>query len=111
MYSKELIKGSLKTLLLSLLDEQGEMYGYEITQTVKERTSEGIQLTEGALYPALHKLEDKGFVSTHHKIVNGRNRKYYTLTPEGKSEAEKAKKGWKQFSSMMEKLMQYEFYA
>jgi len=60
MYSSELIKGTLKTIILKLLSEEKRMYGYEITQKVKELTGGKIQLTEGALYPTLHALEAQG---------------------------------------------------
>ncbi len=87
MYSKELIKGTLKTIVLKLLKEHEKMYGYEITQHVKELTSGKIQLTEGALYPTLHKLEAQGYVYTEKQEFNGRTRKYYLLTESGQEEA------------------------
>lgn len=99
MYQKEFLKGTIKTVLLCLLDEHIEMYGYEITQMVKTRSDNGINLTEGALYPALHKLEANKLVAAFHKKVDGRTRKYYQLTPLGKKEAAQAKKGWFQFSN------------
>jgi PadR family transcriptional regulator PadR len=57
MHSSELLKGTLQTIILKVLKDEGKMYGYEITQKVKELSEGRIQLTEGALYPALHKLE------------------------------------------------------
>lgn len=59
------------------------MYGYEITQKVKAITSDEIQITEGALYPTLHKLEADGLLTTETQPVDGRIRKYYSLTKEG----------------------------
>ena len=64
MYSSELIKGTLKTIILKLLKENKRMYGYEITQKVKDLTGNKIQLTEGALYPSLHALEAEGILTT-----------------------------------------------
>ncbi len=61
------------------------MYGYEITQRVKELTLEKIQITEGALYPTLHALEDDGLVTTETEYIGKRVRKYYSLSPTGKS--------------------------
>lgn len=84
MYSSELIKGTLKTIVLKLLKEQGKMYGYEITQRVKELTNDKIQITEGALYPTLHLLEKNGEVETETEFIGKRIRKYYTITPKGK---------------------------
>lgn len=87
MYSSELIKGTLKTIVLKLLSDTKQMYGYEITQKVKELTGNKIQITEGALYPTLHSLEKDGVVTTEVVNIGKRVRKYYTLTPKGKMNA------------------------
>lgn len=83
MISNELLKGTLKTIILHLLAENKRMYGYEITQQV-EKLSEGkIVLTWGAIYPTLHKLEKDGFIYSEEYKIGKRVRKYYHLTPEG----------------------------
>lgn len=87
MYSSELIKGTLKTIILKLLSESTKMYGYEITSKVKELTGGKIQLTEGALYPTLHALEAQGILSTEVVNVGNRIRKYYSITQTGKKVA------------------------
>lgn len=63
------------------------MYGYEITQCVKELSDDRILLTEGALYPTLHKLEAEGLLETEVVNIGRRIRKYYSLTVSGKAEA------------------------
>lgn len=80
---KQLVKGSLTTIILKLVGKEGRMYGYEITQRVRQLTDGQIRLTEGALYPSLHKLEAEGYLTTKSEIVEGRARKYYYLTEEG----------------------------
>jgi PadR family transcriptional regulator, regulatory protein PadR len=85
MYSNELIRGTLKTIVLKLLSEQERMYGYEITQRVKELTAEKIIITEGALYPLLHQLEAEGVVITETVSIGKRVRKYYSLTAPGQN--------------------------
>jgi len=85
MHSPELLKGTLQTILLKVLKDHGKMYGYEITQRVKELSDGRILLTEGALYPALHKLEAEGLLKTETVMMGKRVRKYYSLTTEGKS--------------------------
>lgn len=85
IYSSELIKGTLKTIVLKQLETNKRMYGYEITQRVKELTINRIQITEGALYPTLHALEAEGLVTTETEYIGKRIRKYYSLSPEGKS--------------------------
>ncbi len=83
MSSNPLLKGTLQTIILKLLEDNSQMYGYEITLKVKEITTGEIMLTEGALYPALHKLEADGLLETFTEIVDSRVRKYYRLTEEG----------------------------
>jgi PadR family transcriptional regulator PadR len=85
MHSPELLKGTLQTIVLKVLKDHGRMYGYEITQRVKELSDDRIFLTEGALYPTLHKLEAEGMLKTETVSIGKRVRKYYVLTPEGKS--------------------------
>jgi len=83
MGTNSLLKGTLQTIILKLLEDNTEMYGYEIAQNVKEVTAGEIMLTEGALYPALHKLEAEGFLETFTQVVDNRVRKYYRLTEDG----------------------------
>ncbi|MFZ6053052.1 PadR family transcriptional regulator [Halocola ammonii] len=87
MYSKELIKGTLKPIILKLLEDNDRMYGYEITQRVKELSQGKIEITEGALYPTLHKLEADGILTTEKEYIGKRVRKYYSLTSSGNSTA------------------------
>jgi DNA-binding PadR family transcriptional regulator len=87
MVSRELLKGSLKSIVLKLLAEHGRMYGYEITQMVANLTEGQITLTYGALYPVLHKLEKDGALITESEVVNNRNRIYYKLTKKGNDTA------------------------
>ncbi|MEZ4851311.1 MAG: PadR family transcriptional regulator [Bacteroidia bacterium] len=83
MYSKELLKGTLKPIILSLLTENKKMYGYEITQEVKKRSEGKILLKEGSLYPTLHSLKKEGLLETSEVKIGNRIRKYYSLTSEG----------------------------
>lgn len=85
MISSELLKGSLKTIVLKLLEENGRMYGYEITRKVEEITRGKIMLTYGALYPVLHKLESEGVLQVESENFNNRMRVYYSLTLKGHS--------------------------
>ncbi len=85
IYSSELIKGTLKTIVLKLLAGNKRLYGYEITQLVKELTGDRIKITEGALYPTLHALESEGLVTTETEYIGKRARKYYRLSPAGKA--------------------------
>ena len=99
MYSSELIKGTLKTIILKMLRDEGRMYGYEITQKVKHLTDNKIQITEGALYPTLHALEKKGELNTEKEYIGKRVRKYYSLSKQGK---ETANEKIEEFSNFMQ---------
>jgi PadR family transcriptional regulator, regulatory protein PadR len=87
IYSSELIKGTLKTIILKLLVDNKRMYGYEITQKVKELTLDKIKITEGALYPTLHALEAEGLLTTKTEYIGKRVRKYYSLSSAGKAKS------------------------
>jgi DNA-binding PadR family transcriptional regulator len=88
MYSKELTKGTLQPIILTIINNKGRMYGYEITQEVKKMTAGKIDISEGALYPILHKLEAKKVLETEKVYIGKRIRKYYKVTKEGKKTVE-----------------------
>ena len=105
MISKELLKGTLKTIVLNLLTEKGRMYGYEITQEV-DRLSDGkIRLTWGALYPTLHKLEADGMIIAEEYNIGRRVRKYYRLTPEGEKTSRDKVEEFIEFVNIMKQLL------
>ena len=103
---QEFLRGTLKTIVLNLLAERGRMYGYEITQSVKDRTRGELVLTFGALYPVLHKLEQEGLLITESEEVDGRLRKYYSLTPLGSTTAAQKVSEFERFVAMMRTLLQ-----
>lgn len=88
MYDKQLTKGTLQPIILKLISESDKMYGYEITQEVRKLTLGKIDISEGALYPILHKLEAKGILETEKVFIGKRVRKYYTVTSEGRKVAD-----------------------
>ena len=86
MKKNALYKGTLQNIILKLLVKEVKMYGYQMTQRAKELTKGELLMTEGALYPILHKLETDGVLFSEIQNVNGRNRKYYLLTEKGKKQ-------------------------
>ncbi|MEM9918866.1 MAG: PadR family transcriptional regulator [Bacteroidota bacterium] len=101
MFSKELLKGTLKTIVLKLLADKGRMYGYEITQYVKMQSEGRLVLTEGALYPTLHKLEKEGLVRAERQQVGKRMRKYYHLTLAGEKASNSRMAEFEEFLQVM----------
>jgi DNA-binding PadR family transcriptional regulator len=86
MKKSSLYKGCLEPIIMQLLKDNGRMYGFEITQKVKALTQNELKITEGALYPLLHKLEAEGLLEATIENIGNRMRKYYSLTQAGKKE-------------------------
>ena len=95
----------LSTIILKLLKDQDEMYGYEIVQKVKELTQNQLQINEGALYPALHKLEAAGMLMVEYKQYQNRVRKYYRLTEEGTKETQSQLDDLRAFMQQLQQLL------
>lgn len=106
MQSTELLKGTLQTIILKLLSNTDRMYGYEITQHVKDLTAGKLMLTDGALYPTLHKLEAEGLVTTEKEAIGKRIRKYYRLTTEGNSIVKIKLKEFRDFVIIMNQIFE-----
>ena len=109
MYSKELLKGTLEVIVLKLLSEHGKMYGYELSQKVKEGTDGKIHLKDGSLYPALHKLTKDGILTFEEVNIGKRVRKYYKLTTKGEAQKETLLSEMRDFIKTMEKVVFNEF--
>ena len=86
MKKSSLYKGCLEPIIMQLLKDNGRMYGFEITQKVKALTQNELKITEGSLYPLLHKLEAEGLLEVSMENIGNRIRKYYSLTKSGKKQ-------------------------
>ena len=101
----ELLKGSTSILLLTLL-QRSPMYGYQIVQEVKKRSEGTLDLKEGSLYPALHKMEEQGLIESYwQERPDGRQRRYYRLTPKGSAAAEERRAQWSTFETAMRRVL------
>lgn len=105
MYSQELVKGTVTTLILKLLSDNKRMYGYQITQALKEATQGKINLTLAAIYPVLHKLKANGELTTEKESVGKRVRIYYSLTDKGNATAKDKLKEFADYLSTMKSLL------
>ena len=95
---KSLLSGSTPLLVLSLLKD-GDKYGSEMADELAKRSDNTFQLKEGTLYPLLHTLEKNGMVKSYTKEgPGGRERRYYHLTKDGRSQLEHKTQEWKLFS-------------
>jgi transcriptional regulator len=91
--------GSAVEMLILEVVAQGPSYGYEITQTVAERSRGYFDLKEGSLYPALHRLERQGLLRAFWREADGRRRKYYELTDAGRADLAARKRSWLSFAA------------
>lgn len=97
MMDSRLLWGTVEMLILEVV-AQGPTYGYEIAQTVGERSRGYFDLKEGSLYPALHRLEQQKLLTSFWDEVEGRRRKYYKLSAKGQTSLDAKKSAWKAFS-------------
>ncbi|MCM1181772.1 MAG: PadR family transcriptional regulator [Roseburia sp.] len=93
---KSLISGSTAMLLLRLLEDK-DMYGYEMIENLEKRSNNVFQLKAGTLYPLLHSLEEKRCLTSYERAVNGKMRKYYSLTREGRKYLSLKKEEWNEY--------------
>jgi PadR family transcriptional regulator PadR len=99
-----LLWGAAETLILEVISE-GPTYGYEIAQTVTNRSHGYFELKEGSLYPALHRLEQQKLISSFWELVDGRRRKYYKLCIAGQRALNERKTEWRAFAKGMHSVL------
>lgn len=98
---KELMKGSIDILLLSIL-AKNDMYGYEIVKHLKEISLDSYNMSEGTLYPALRRLENKKLlISYWGDSSDGGRRKYYQITKTGQMQLENKLQEWKKVNNLI----------
>jgi PadR family transcriptional regulator, regulatory protein PadR len=106
MLTKDLVAASSRPLVLSILVE-GESYGYEIIQKVRELSGGHIEWSDGMLYPVLHRLEREGLIKSEWKEAEtGRDRKYYSLSPAGGKALKAERHQWLAVHNTLSKLWQ-----
>ncbi|HEV3278328.1 MAG TPA: PadR family transcriptional regulator [Terriglobia bacterium] len=94
----ELLKGTLDMLILKIV-ALGPIHGYAIAQRMQQISRDFFQLQQGSLYPALHRLEDRGWLKAEWKASDtGREAKFYALTPKGRKQLEVEVKNWEQLT-------------
>ena len=99
------MNGVPEMLVLGLLREKKEMYGYEIVQAIRNRSDSMIAIGEGVVYPLLHALERGGALRARRQTVGGRGRIYYRLTPEGARRLLTLAKEWSRVGSGVRKVL------
>src|SRR5574338_36005 len=97
----EVLQGTLDLMVLKTLDTLGAMHGYGIAQRIQQLSSQMLQLNQGTLYPALLRLEQRGWISAKWGTSeNNRRAKYYSLTKRGKKQLVTEAESWERMSSL-----------
>ena len=103
---RSLVSGSVALLVMKLL-ENGDMYGYQITEELKQRSDDTFHLKAGSLYPLLHSLEEKGFVTAYEREASaGKPRRYYHLTQEGHCALHEKEEAWNAYVRAVGRVLQ-----
>jgi transcriptional regulator len=103
----DLLAGTLDMLVLRTLAGGGSMHGFAIALSIATRSDDVILVEEGSLYPALHRLEDRGWVSSAWGVSdNNRRAKFYTLTAKGRQHLGRESNRWTQLSAAVTRVME-----
>jgi len=102
----DLLQGTLDVLILKAL-ARGERHGYEITEWIYAESDEALSIEEGALYPALHRLELRAYLDSRWDVsANNRRAKYYRLTEHGRKRLKEATDSWRRTSVAINKILE-----
>jgi transcriptional regulator len=97
----ELFPGTLDMLVLRVLS-RGELHGWGITSKLEQLSKSALQVDEGSLYPALYRMEGKGWIEAEWKMTeNNRRAKYYSLTRAGRKQLEAEQESWDRMSAII----------
>ena len=99
--SGEMLRDTLDMLVLKTL-QKGPMHGYGIAEFIEERSAEVLRVEEGALYPALHRLELRGLLASEWGVSDNRRRaKFYRLTAAGRKQLQSETRDWQQTAAII----------
>lgn len=104
--SMELLQGTLDVLILKSLS-WGPLHGYAVAEAVRERSGQELKVEEGALYPALHRLEKRGLLEAEWGVSeNNRRAKFYRLTTEGRAQLRAETQAWKRYAAAVSRVLE-----
>ena len=102
---KGLVSGSMALLVMKLL-EDSDMYGYQMIEELRNRSDDTFHLKAGSLYPLLHSLEEKGYVSAYERDATaGKPRRYYHLTNQGRGALQEKEESWNTYARAVNRVL------
>jgi PadR family transcriptional regulator PadR len=104
----DVLQGTLGLLVLKTLSAQGRMHGYAITAHIQRVSAELLRVEEGSLYPALHRMEQDGWVRSEWGVTEkNREARFYTITAEGKRQLAREEAGWERLTEGVQRVLRY----
>jgi len=102
------LQGSLDLLVLKTLAQRGRLHGYGIVLHIQQASEELLQVEEGSLYPALHRMEQSGWISSEWALTEtGRRAKYYRMTAAGRKQLQQAEASFEQLVRGVRAMLRY----
>ena len=102
----EVLQGTLDLLVLKTLDSMGPMHGFGIALRIQQVSEDLLQLNQGTLYPALLRLEQRGWIASKWGVSeNNRRAKYYSLTRTGRKQLNEEEESWDRMSTMINRVL------
>jgi PadR family transcriptional regulator, regulatory protein PadR len=106
MAKMDLLQGTLDVLILKTLS-WGPLHGYAVVRWIAQRTEEALKIEEGALYPALHRMEQRGWIEAEWGVSeNNRRAKFYRLTDEGRRQLNAEAESWQRYADAVGRVLQ-----
>src|SRR5215210_683613 len=107
-HKNDILQGTLALLVLRTLEAQGRMHGYAITAHIQRVSDDLLRVEEGSLYPALHRMEQDGWVRAEWGTTEkNRQARFYVLTAEGKRQLAREEEGWARLTEGVRRVLRY----
>jgi PadR family transcriptional regulator, regulatory protein PadR len=106
--NNDILQGTLSLLVLRALEARGRMHGYALTSHIQKASAELLRVEEGSLYPALHRMEQDGWVRSEWGTTEkGRKAKFYSLTPKGEGQLVVERESWERLTKGVSRALRY----
>ena len=106
--NNDILQGTLTLLVLQALDTRGKMHGYALTTHIHEASAELLRVEEGSLYPALHRMEQEGWLKSRWGTTEkGRKARFYSLTPQGEGQLATERENWERLINGVSRALRY----
>jgi transcriptional regulator len=104
----DILQGTLVLLVLKTLSSQGSLHGYALTNHIQRVSNDLLRVEEGSLYPALHRMEDEGWVRAEWGTTDtGRQARFYSITAKGRKELAREQESWERLTEGVRRVLRY----